>query len=178
MPEGVNLRLLSAVPASGDDQTDRSVFEPSDRYPSPRGEVLLHLPDARPKVDGGAQTVADAVAVAGRMAATGSSRRAVLLIVTRDLEDASTYSPEQVQGYLEALRVPLEVWAPERRKVKGTGWGKVKRVANLRQLDAALRTLERRLESQRIVWVRGAHLPQSIELAAGVSGVRLAGVGD
>ncbi len=180
LPDGVNLRILSALPAGGEEGTvERSVFEPSRVYPAPRGEVLLRLPDVRPKVKtDSAQTVADAVAVAGRMAATGSPRRAVLLIVTRDLEDASTYTPEQVEGYLEALQVPLEVWTPEKRKVKDTGWGKVERVSNMRQLDAALRTLEKRLGNQRIVWVRGAHLPQEIELAGSASGVRLAGARD
>ena len=173
LSETTTVRILSAVPT--DEAAPDELFESSRAYAAPAGHVLMQLPDLRPKATGGQQTLADAVAMAGRMAASGNPRRAVLVLVSRDLEDASAHTPDAVMSYLRALRVPLEVWSPESRKVKDSDWGSVQRISTVRQFDAALRDLQNRLEAQRIVWVRGAYLPQEVELGSRANGVELAG---
>ncbi|PYQ59438.1 MAG: hypothetical protein DMF53_18820 [Acidobacteria bacterium] len=55
----------------------------------------------------GPPRIADAVAVAGLQAAAENRRRAVLLVLSGDEKDASTYDAARVRRYLAALRVPL-----------------------------------------------------------------------
>jgi hypothetical protein len=64
--------------------------------------------------------------------------------------------------------VPLFVWSLERPKKKNPAldvWGPVEDVSSISKLHRAFGRLESELESQRIVWVEGSHLPQSITLA-------------
>ncbi|HYO14597.1 MAG TPA: hypothetical protein VE685_15485 [Thermoanaerobaculia bacterium] len=121
------------------------------------------------------QRIADAVAVAGLQAATGNYRRAVVLVLGSDLRDTSRYNPATARRYLESMRVPLFVWSLEKPKKNPAldAWGPVEDISSLSKLHRAFGRLESELESQRIVWVEGRHLPQSIALAPGTVPVEL-----
>jgi hypothetical protein len=120
--------------------------------------------------------LADAVAVAGLQAATEHRRRAVLLVLGRDAADASRYDPATVRRYLAALSVPLFVWSLEGPDTPAAkAWGGAEDVSNVRRLYAAVDRLTEELESQRIVWVEGRHLPQTIALTPAAKGIELIG---
>jgi hypothetical protein len=121
------------------------------------------------------QRLADAVAVAGLQAMAGNRPRAVVLLTGVNPEDLSHSSPAMVRRYLAAIRVPLFVW----KVGKGAGkelsaaWGDAEDVSTLPGLRAAVSGLKDALESQRIVWVEGTHLPQSISLSPSAKGLEL-----
>jgi hypothetical protein len=124
----------------------------------------------------GDQRLADAVAVAGIQALSGSRPRAVVLVLGAAPEDASRYDPATVRRYLDSIRVPLVVWSVDKDAAASpalAAWGKVEDVSTLTRFRAAVARLRDELESQRIVWVEGTYLPQSIALGAGVAGVEL-----
>lgn len=112
------------------------------------------------------QQLADALAVAGMSASAQSRRRAALLVLGRAPEDESQLSPAAVRGYLAALRVPLRVWAADRLAIEPTSaWAPAVDVSSGGKLSLAADELLELLDRQIIVWVRGTHLPQWIELA-------------
>ncbi|MFN7988999.1 MAG: hypothetical protein U0529_16110 [Thermoanaerobaculia bacterium] len=121
------------------------------------------------------QRIADAVAVAGLSAAEEERRRAVVLVLGPDAEDGSLLSPAEAAGFLEKLRVPLQVWtvgrtaSPEARR-----WPAGTSIQTARQFDGAVASLLESLKSQRVVWVEGTHLPQAVIPAASAAGIRLA----
>ncbi len=122
------------------------------------------------------QQLANAVAAAGMQAAALNRRRAVVLIVGEAPSDASTISVTAARAYLESLNVPLFIWTPERR-IAGLslpGWGVPDDISTDLQLQGAVTRLQNALAQQRIVWVAGSYLPQSIALAPGVTQVFLA----
>jgi hypothetical protein len=122
------------------------------------------------------QRVADAVASAGVSAATRNRPRMVVLIVDPATPDGSAFTPREVRDYLARLHVPLEVWTfAEDPGPLAERWGEVAPVREWRKLRAAVSHLRDSLERQEIVWLRGSHLPQSIRLAEGVRGFRVAG---
>lgn len=133
--------------------------------------LALTAPISRPADS--PQRLADAVAVAGMGAADRGHRRVVVLITAPDAHDASLHSAASVSHYLEALRVPLEVWS---MGDPGTvdGWGNVQEAAGFATFERRFRELARRLDRQRIVWVRGLYLPSTIELVAPLEGIALA----
>ena len=158
------------------------LFDWSRAYPLRDGGVhwLLTRLVAAPGAASGRQRLADAVAVAGLQALSGSRPRAVVLVLGASPEDASRYEPATVRRYLDSIRVPLFVWSVERPAEKPAAaspalaaWGKVEDVSTLARLRSAVADLREELASQRIVWVEGTHLPQSIALGAGVAGVEL-----
>lgn len=136
---------------------------------------------AAPPGEPGRQRLADAVAVAGIQALSGSRPRAVVLVLDAAAEDASRTHPAMVRQYLASIRVPLFVWAIARPAEKPAppaspafaAWGEVEDVSTLTRFRAAVARLRDELDSQHIVWVEGTHLPQSIALAAGTEGVEL-----
>jgi len=96
---------------------------------------------------------ADAVAVAGLNASTGSHRRAVVLVLSRSA-DQSTIEPASVRHYLEAIGVPLFVWSlTGPRPDLASSWGEVEDISNPRQFRAAVERLRGSLASQHVVWV-------------------------
>lgn len=114
------------------------------------------------------QRLADAVAVAGMSAAGSSRRRAVVLVLGRNPEDASQLPPAEARRYLEALRVPFRVWSLDpRRGAPDTGWAPTVDISSSGKLDSAVQELRKALDRQVIVWVRGAFLPQEIAAAPG-----------
>jgi hypothetical protein len=124
------------------------------------------------------QRIADAVAVAGLQAQAGNGPRAVMLVLGKDAVDASRLTPSQVRRYLAAARVPLHVWSlvPPGSSPAAQAWGGAVDVSRLAGLRAAAGRLQREIAAQRIVWVDGLHLPQSIALAPGSpEGLEIAG---
>lgn len=124
----------------------------------------------------GKQRLADAVAVAGLQAMAGSRPRAVVLVLGSQPEDASRYDPATVRRYLASIRVPLFVWSVEKGAAESpalAGWGKVEDASNLNRFRSAVARLRDTLEAQRVVWVEGTHLPQSISLAPAAAGIGL-----
>ncbi|MDL2718047.1 MAG: hypothetical protein PT977_09850 [Acidobacteriota bacterium] len=122
-----------------------------------------------PELHGPAR-LADAVGVAALMAARGNRPRAVLLLVAGP-DDESAMPAGWVREYLLALRVPLHVWA-KNKKVAG-GWGKVEVLKDVDDLVAATSRLTGAVERQRIVWLEGLHLPQAISLSPKARSVTL-----
>jgi len=125
---------------------------------------LTHTGSATPQ---GPTHLADAVAVAGVKALADQRRRAVLLVLSGEPADASRWDPAAVRSYLAAIRVPLYVWSlrPPPYPPGVAAWGKVEDVSIFFQMNRAYGQLTQDLAAQRIVWVNGRHLPQSIALS-------------
>jgi hypothetical protein len=120
--------------------------------------------------------IADAVAVAGLQATAENHRRAVLLVLGREITDASRYDPATVRRYLEAVHVPLVVWSLYGRETAlAKAWGPVEDVSSVARLAEAVTRLRGELGRQQIVWLDGRHLPQDIALtpAAAAAGLGL-----
>jgi hypothetical protein len=118
---------------------------------------------------------ADAVAVAGLQAYAGYTRRAVLLVLGRQVADSSQYPPAAVRAYLEKMRVPLFVWSLESRTADrvAASWGPTEDVSSFAKLKGAFEKLRQEFDSQQMVWVEGRHLPQQIALSEKAQGVEL-----
>ena len=118
----------------------------------------------------GRQRLADAVATAGLQAYASNAPRAVVLILGSNPEDTSRIKPEIAREYLAALRVPLFVW---RVGEPAAAWGESASVASPEDLRAAMGRVREELRSQRIVWLEGRHLPQTIALSPAAQGIAL-----
>lgn len=114
----------------------------------------------------------DAVAVAGLFANQSARRRVVVLITTGESSDASQFTPEQVRPYLESIGVPLVVWNPRAGEKEAGRWGASVNISTDSLLDSAYRALTRALDRQRIVWLNGLYLPQSIAVDPASHGMR------
>jgi hypothetical protein len=135
-----------------------------------------------PIPEGSRHRMADAVAAAGRTVAANGRTRAVVLVRSGSQKDASFYTPEAVRHYLQQLGVPLVVWsiAPDRGQGRGRKkhvsdvWGPTTDISTPAQLRQALGDLRDLLDRQRVLWIEGSHLPQTVTLADGaVDGVSL-----
>jgi hypothetical protein len=115
----------------------------------------------------GESRLADAVAVAGIQALTANHRRAVLLVLDGTTADRSRYDPATVRRYLAAIHVPLYVWSVAKPPdpAATSAWGPVENAAILSRLYSAFNRLAADLAAQRIVWLDGRHLPQTIHLS-------------
>ncbi len=116
---------------------------------------------------------AEAVALAGLEAAAGNQRRAVLLILGPDGDDASTHSPATVRAYLEALRVPLVVFDVAGRSPAAEAWRPVDEVVDPLRWLSSVEWLQEDLDSQRIVWLVGRHVLSDITLGPKARGIEL-----
>ncbi len=156
-------------------RVDFDVLSPSQTFTSRDGGFYWLLTEySTPARVSQEQRLADAVAVAGLLAAGRNRRRAVVLITRAGTVDASIFDPEEVRGYLRRLRVPLFVWTPEEAAARlAERWGSVTDVSSLNKLEQAVKELKRRLEQQRIVWVYGVHPPGDIVLSRAGDGMRL-----
>lgn len=153
------------------------LFEGSRELTREEGGLFWYLTRHAMVTPKGADTgrIADAVAVAGLQAASGNYRRAVVLVLGADAKDTSRYDAAAVRRYLDAIHVPLFVWSLENPK-KHPGlaaWGKVEVISSIPRLSKAVAKLRTELESQRIVWLEGRHLPQSIALTPEAAGVEM-----
>ena len=117
------------------------------------------------------QRVSDAVAIAGLRAAAGNRRRAVVLVLSPASADDSLYASSEVRSLLRSLRVPLWVWCVGEGECNLEGWAEGAQIASLQDLKRELREVQNDLDRQRIIWVDGEILPESVDLAPG-TGVR------
>ncbi len=121
------------------------------------------------------QRIADAVAVAGLTAADQERRRAVVLVLGPGARDAGFLSPDEAAAFLSDLRVPLFVLSLGRKpSPEASRWPAPANVPAVRQFEGALAAALQSLARQRIVWVAGTWLPQTVELGPLARGVRLA----
>ncbi len=186
MPLGDGLRLRFIWPVANsraDTEPDLEVFDFSSLLDSRDGGLFWLLTNVlRPPSLVGEQRLADAVAVAGVIAARRNRRRAVVLVLDEDTRDASRLEASLVRRYLQALMVPLVVWSPSARDGEGeeeagfkkgsgakkagrsTVWGESRDISSLADLEKAVTDLNRMLGRQRLVWIEGLHLPQDITL--------------
>lgn len=168
--KGQRLRFCwPGILGPGDTAPGYDVFLRSPDYVSPQNVSKL-LSDVWPPDFHGPPRLADAVAVAALSAAAGNRPRAVLLLVAGP-KDESEMTIESVRGYLRALRVPLFVWAKNRKIA--SSWGNVDVLAHVGALDAAGSRLTKAVERQRIVWLEGRYLPQAISLSPKARNVTL-----
>jgi hypothetical protein len=96
---------------------------------------------------------ADAVAVAGMLAAERGTRRAVVLLLEAGHSDASSRDAKSVRDYLRALGVSLHVWAIAATREQRQAWGEVSDVSDQWRLGDATKQLRADLASQSVVWV-------------------------
>ena len=163
------IRFLWPVPRSfAGDGIPSELFDMSQAFSRADGGLHWMLTSVAGRQPPGKQRLADAVAVAGLQLLAGNHRRAVVLVVCGEPEDASRYDPATVRRYLESIRVPLFVWVVEKGGASSpalAAWGKLEDVSTASKLRSAVGRLRGELEAQRIVWVEGTHLPGSIRLA-------------
>ncbi|MCP4898958.1 MAG: hypothetical protein GY906_18460 [bacterium] len=174
--EEQSVQFLWPIPMRGASGNQKyALFKPTRRFFKEDGHLIELLDRLRlAGLPEGPQRLTDAVAVAGRMATRLGHPRMVILIVSKDPDDASQLSPAVVRQYLSSLQVPLVVWSPESKRLKGSAWGEVVRISTLGELNRALGRASKVLEHQRIVWIEGLHLPQQIALAQTAENLRLA----
>lgn len=112
--------------------------------------------------------------ITGIRAAGHGSPRAVVLILSKNPEDASGYSIEAVKHYLAQLRVPLRIWVTD--KETSTKWGPATKTVSPKDFNQATKALLEELDHQWIVWVEGLHLVNRVQLDGEDPGVALVGV--
>ena len=175
LQEDHDLRFVTPAARQVERQGYRyQLFPPSPRISRDDGTLLWLFSSILPRsADPQRQRLADAVAVAGMQAAMSGRRRLVLLIVGPDPIDHSRLSPAAALEFLRQLRVPIVVWAPARRAEKEGVWGPTVQISSRQELTWAYTSLSKQLDRQRIVWLDGLHLPQSISLTPGARGIRL-----
>jgi hypothetical protein len=107
--------------------------------------------------------LADAVANAGLLAASGARRRAVVLITVDD-KVAGHIKPVAAARLLDELGVPLVVWSPMVSHLQGVAavWGNAVDVSSCDTLARASLGLEELLARQGLIWVEGRHLLRDI----------------
>ena len=151
------------------------LFPPSQDFGRGDGGLLWLLSNWRPALQPlEEQRLAEAVAGAAISAAMQNRRRAVVLIVGAEASDASQLTPQQVSSYLSRLRVPLAVWTTAEDATAVAAWGPATSISSPGRLEKAYDKVKRDLDRQRIVWLEGIHLPQSIFLSPAAKGIRLA----
>ncbi len=140
------------------------------------------------------QTIAETVATAAAEVSASNQRRAVVLLLAESpwegrpvrsrrghaaapkAHDGSNLGITSVQAYLRALHVPLFVWSltgPLPPRI-ASAWGQAEDASTPERLRAAIARLRAALDSQRIVWFSGRHLPQRITLDESATAIRLA----
>ena len=150
------------------------LFPPSQRFSRQDGSLSWLLASIIPRTaDPQRQRLADAVAAAGMAAARSGRRRIVLLIVGSEPVENSQLTPSATRGFLQRLRVPVVVWTPAAQAEKEGSWGPTVDISNRQRLVSAYKALSKQLDRQRIVWLEGLHLPQTISLTPKAEGIRL-----
>ena len=114
-----------------------------------------------------AERIADAVAVAALTASERNARRAVVLIVGPDAKESSALPAAQARRFLTSLKVPLFVWSIDSSITPlASSFGAVVDASTMLQFGQAVHDLSDHLDRQRIVWLDGTPLPQTIDLTA------------
>jgi hypothetical protein len=151
-PEGsfavprASVRFIWPV-ATGSGNSD--LFLTSDVFPAMRGLRFLLTRVKGPM--GLTFRLTDAVAVAGTEALREPRRRAVVLVLGREV-DASRYQAATVRRYLERIGVSLHVWSLT-GPVSDSAWGEVEDISSTNALLRAVARLREDLDAQRIAWL-------------------------
>lgn len=174
----VTFRFASSVPrAAAGSGKDAVIYPVSQRFGKKRNRLRRVASDAVAAwgAPAAAPRIADAVATAGMSATESGRRRAVVLLLGEEAEDESSLAPEEARAFLEMQQVPLVVWAVGRGAgVAALAWPGASHVSSDATLRSAVADLLALLGRQRVAWLSGTYLPQSITLAPSVEGVRLA----
>jgi hypothetical protein len=175
LKEDHELRFITPVAHQVERQGYRyQLFPPSPRISRRDGSLLWLFASILPnRVDSRHQRLADSVAVAGLEAAKSGRRRAVILILGPDPVDHSQLSPSAALGFLRQLRVPIAVWTPVPQASEKSPWGPAVTISSRQKLVGAYTAFSKQLDRQRIVWLEGLHLPQSVSLTPQAEGIRL-----
>jgi hypothetical protein len=149
-------------------QGDMDIFPPSGVFTVEDGGLYWLLMQSQFAAEiSGPQRLADAVAAGSVLVTRRNRRRAVVLILGEEPQDASVFDPPQVESFLAILRVPLFIWSTgDGGDSFSKNWKSVTRVASLRELESAAKTLFDHLDRQRIVWLDGIHLPQDVVISS------------
>jgi hypothetical protein len=117
---------------------------------------------------------ADAVAVAALNVSAESRPRAIVLLLAGS-KDASALGAAAAQTLLSRLGVPLFVWTVGTGAREAKAWNAtwVTDVSTPAAFEKAAWKLVTFVEHERMVWLEGVHLPQSIALSPKASGLAL-----
>ncbi len=174
------VRVLSpaGAPLSPTEVT-RDMFMQSEPYDASDQGLLWLSQQTRPQSF--PLLLPNAVALAGIQAHASTRRRAVLLLLGDSPTLEQAYTADMARNYLRLLRVPFYVWSLG--STPRSEWGAAQTVPlaedfskGHRIFKRTVEELRRDLDTQRIVWLEGSHLPQDIELAPQAVGLRLAGL--
>lgn len=171
LPREMRLRVLWPFPQvrPGESGVPFNLFVTTPELTHTDGGLLWLLSRVQPPAGlDPTPRLATAVAVASTVGAARNRRRAVVVLWTGDGGDRSEVGAVEVRRYLERLRVPLYTWSLV-EETEAPGWGESVDASNELRLERAFRRLCRDLDRQRIAWVSGTWLPQTIELRAGPS---------
>ncbi len=172
----VEMRVLEAEPVRPRGRVRETLLFPYSKDGIPGGEGIIRAAVAsnNGRLLGTGLMVSDAVAMAGLRAAEGNLRRAVLLLLGPQREDVSRLHPEAVRRFLGELRVPLVVWDLSGQAADAPpAWQPDVAIAILDDVTTASSGLRSLFRRQRIVWVAGDHLPQSLELGPAAKGIEI-----
>ena len=171
---GQKLRFCWPVTRPADEVSERyDVFMRSPDLSAASGGLQAFLSVPRAPALSSKPRFADAISVAA-LSAAGRNRARAVLYITGGSADASTLQPETVRRFLAKLRVPLYVWAIDGPSAhKAARWGSVRVLRDYPAFLAAAQRLLDDVASQRIVWVEGDHLPQSITVSPAARGIRI-----
>jgi len=174
-PSSATMRMMSPFPSRpGSGRAEINLFPLTEPFALFRDGLMWLLCNLEFRPGSNApQKMTDAVAVAGLYLSHSASPRAVLLVLGTGPDRASTGSPDEVRGYLEATNVPLFVWTTSPGQF-ANAWGETTVVTSPSEFNKAWFSLQRHLDYQTIVWLDGAYLPNDIELSPTARGVALA----
>jgi hypothetical protein len=167
LTRGDRVRFLWSSPRAGQGNVAAMLFDSSRSFSTTDGTPLQTLLSRISAPDEGTLTAryADAVAVAGLRASQSQRPRAVILVLSGDAADPSQMRPAGTIAYLRSLGVPLYVWT---LGDQATGaWGKATDISSRSKLDSAIAALQRDLDAQRILWVKGDYLVSEVEMRSG-----------
>jgi hypothetical protein len=176
LDESVEIRVLVPEPVPVDGRSRATFLFPYSDEGSPGDEGILKAAAAprNERMLGAGLMLPDGVAMAGIHASEGGRRRAVLLILGPEREDIARLEPADVRSFLDKLRVPLVVWdLSGPREQASPRWPADHEIRTFDDLARATRRLHYLLQSQRIVWATGRHLPQDMALGPDARGVSL-----
>lgn len=176
LADEVEIRVLVAEPRAPPDRSRSTLLFPySERgIPGPEGILAAATAPKKRRLLGQGLMLGDAVAMAALRAAEGNLRRAVLVLLGSEREDYSRFDPLQVRAFLNDLHVPLIVW-----DAAGPGgsapadWEADREVRSVDDVIRGTRRLRALIDRQRVVWIAGNHLPQSVALGPCAEGIEL-----
>jgi hypothetical protein len=177
LDDDVEIRVLVAEPVRPRDRERATYLFPYGKEGLPGGEGIIAaaVVPKNERMLGTGLMIGDAVAVAGLRAAEGNLRRAVLLLLGPQREDVSRFRPEVVRRFLDELNVPLVVWDLSGPAAGApSAWRPDVDIAGFDDVAEATSGLRSLLDRQRIVWIAGEVLPQSLELGPAARGIELA----